>query len=149
MNRHATRTEMLEYRRRQNLPHQSFDLDGDGAVGQKDMYIASKFAGSKGDELSCSERGQALRAIENNDPRTQLKEYDSHNKQYITKNKWLAEPSSRPLDASMAPGESSQIWRTLNDDKCGSRLLRTIFAAPCHATPFHVMPCHPSNQPPC
>lgn len=34
---------MKEYRRKQSLPDPSFDIDGDGFVSHKDLFIATKF----------------------------------------------------------------------------------------------------------
>ena len=38
-----SRTKLLEKRKTQNIPHISYDLDGDGFVGGKDYVIAKQF----------------------------------------------------------------------------------------------------------
>lgn len=38
-----SRTKLIEKRRRESVPHISYDLDGDGFVGGRDLVIAKKF----------------------------------------------------------------------------------------------------------
>eukprot|EP01050_Picozoa_sp_SAG11_P042611 SAG11_NODE_19715_length_460_cov_1.146814_2_plen_78_part_01 len=38
-----TATKLKEYRRLSNLPHHTFDVDGDGVVSQEDFLLANKF----------------------------------------------------------------------------------------------------------
>lgn len=38
-----TRTGLIEFRKRENIPDISYDLDGDGQVGGKDYFMARRF----------------------------------------------------------------------------------------------------------
>ena len=38
-----TRTQLTENRRKEKIPHISYDLDGDGFVGGRDYIIAKQF----------------------------------------------------------------------------------------------------------
>jgi hypothetical protein len=38
-----TRTQMIENRKREILPHISYDLDNDGTVGNRDYVMSRKF----------------------------------------------------------------------------------------------------------
>jgi hypothetical protein len=38
-----SRTKLIEQRRIEKIPHQSYDLDGDGYVGGRDYVIAKQF----------------------------------------------------------------------------------------------------------
>lgn len=60
-----TRSGLLEQRRRNSIPHQSFDLDGDGAVGAHDLFLATKFDKDKDGILNEKERQTALAALNN------------------------------------------------------------------------------------
>lgn len=40
---YTTKRQMLEHRLKQSLPDPSFDIDGDGFVSHKDLFLASKF----------------------------------------------------------------------------------------------------------
>ena len=40
---HKVVAELKETRRKENLPHHSFDVDGDGVVSQLDFFYASQF----------------------------------------------------------------------------------------------------------
>ena len=39
---YATRSELLEMRKKGRVPDQSYDLDGDGHVGQREMFMAAR-----------------------------------------------------------------------------------------------------------
>ena len=60
-----TRSELILQRRRKSIPHESFDLDGDGAVGAHDLFLATKFDLDKDGMLNDQERKNALHAIQN------------------------------------------------------------------------------------
>ena len=60
-----TRSELLLQRRRNSLPHSSFDLDGDGAVGAHDLFLASRFDADKDGKLNEKERSNAMLALRN------------------------------------------------------------------------------------
>ena len=51
-----TRTELFDCRRRDDLPDQSFDVDGDGVVSQEDFRSSNKFDINKDGELQDDER---------------------------------------------------------------------------------------------
>lgn len=60
-----TNTELQELRRAQRVPHISYDLDGDGNVGNRD-YVISKLYDKDGDgKLNAEERRAAEEAIKN------------------------------------------------------------------------------------
>ena len=48
------------------IPHISYDLDGDGIVGAKDLVIASHFDKDKDGKLNSVERDNALKALRDN-----------------------------------------------------------------------------------
>lgn len=61
----GTRTELMENRKRDNLPHISYDLDGDGFVGNRD-YVISKIYDKDGDgKLNAQERKNAEEGVKN------------------------------------------------------------------------------------
>ena len=39
---YATHSELLEARKKGRVPDQSYDLDGDGCVGQREMFMAAR-----------------------------------------------------------------------------------------------------------
>jgi hypothetical protein len=55
----------MSARKRSCLPHSSYDLDGDGWVGQKDMIISKLYDMDKDGKLNATEKKAALTAIEN------------------------------------------------------------------------------------
>jgi len=60
-----TKTDLLAKRRSDNLPHISYDLDGDGFVGGRD-YVISKIHDKDGDgKLNAEERKAAIEAVQN------------------------------------------------------------------------------------
>ena len=60
-----TRTELFAKRKSDNLPHISYDLDGDGYVGGRD-YVISKYHDKDGDgKLNAEERKAAEEAVKN------------------------------------------------------------------------------------
>ena len=60
-----TNLELQQKRRRANLPDLTFDLDGDGVVGERDMIISKMFDKDKDGRLNTSERQSAENAIKN------------------------------------------------------------------------------------
>ena len=54
----------LEMQRRQaDLPHHSFDLDGDGFVSATDLFLAKRFDADKDGKLNQEEQSAAKKAI--------------------------------------------------------------------------------------
>ena len=47
-----------------NVPHPSYDLDGDGIVGARDYFIAKRFDQDQDGILDSSEKATALKALE-------------------------------------------------------------------------------------
>jgi len=65
--RHRTRTELLEARRLERYPDISADIDGDGAVGSTDYFIAKQFSNGPCEDklrLSTGERRNVVEALE-------------------------------------------------------------------------------------
>ena len=60
-----TKTEMLERRKASFRPDLSYDLDGDGIVGNRDFVISKLFDADKDGKLNEQERSNALNAIKN------------------------------------------------------------------------------------
>lgn len=58
-----TRSKLLESRKKDSKPHISFDLDGDGAVGHKDLFLAKRFDLDGDGKLNESERKNAETAL--------------------------------------------------------------------------------------
>ena len=58
-----TRTALNNKRRRERIPDLSFDLDGDGLVGNRDFVIAKLFDADKDGKLNEQERKAALEAL--------------------------------------------------------------------------------------
>ena len=58
-----TRTKLLEKRRKDFLPDPSFDVDGDGFVGNMDYFIAMRFDKDKDGKLSAEEKAACLKAL--------------------------------------------------------------------------------------
>lgn len=60
-----TFTELNEHRRNMKRPHLSYDLDGDGYVGNRDFVLAKLFDKDADGKLNDEERQTALDAIKN------------------------------------------------------------------------------------
>lgn len=60
----ATRSELLHKRKIESLPDKSYDLDGDGVVGGRDMVIAKLYDKDGDGKLNEAERKEALDGIE-------------------------------------------------------------------------------------
>jgi len=60
-----TRTEMIAIRKKEILPNISYDLDGDGSVGNRDYVLARKFDQGSKNYLTSSERLTAIAAMKN------------------------------------------------------------------------------------
>ena len=58
-----TRTQLLAERKRSRRPHPSYDIDGDGAVGHKDFFLANLFDRNKDGILDKEEREECLKAL--------------------------------------------------------------------------------------
>lgn len=65
MNTKYTRTEMMLNRRKEAIPHISYDLDGDGQVSGKDYCLARKFDEGQKNYLTVEERKKAFESITN------------------------------------------------------------------------------------
>ena len=59
----ATRSELINKRKRERLPDASYDLDGDGVVGGRDMVLAKLYDKDKDGKLNEMERREALDGI--------------------------------------------------------------------------------------
>ena len=62
-NRRTDLTQVKEHRRAQSKPHISFDLDGDGYVGNRDYVIAKHFDKDGDGMLNAQERAAADQAM--------------------------------------------------------------------------------------
>jgi hypothetical protein len=60
---HKTRSKLIQDRKKELMPHISYDLDGDGIVGGRDLVVASRFDVDKDGRLSSIERENAIRAL--------------------------------------------------------------------------------------
>ena len=58
-----TNTELGLQRRADNMPHASFDLDGDGHVGDRDYFLAKRFDKDGDGKLNAEEKAAAVAAI--------------------------------------------------------------------------------------
>ena len=58
-----SRSQLLETRRLEKIPHPSFDLDKDGKVGGQDLVISKLFDRDRDGRLNEAERGEAERAL--------------------------------------------------------------------------------------
>lgn len=58
-----TNTELSLQRRADNMPHASFDLDGDGHVGDRDYFLAKRFDKDGDGKLNAKEKAEAIAAI--------------------------------------------------------------------------------------
>jgi len=58
-----TRSKLLYERKKAMIPHISYDLDGDGIVGGRDLVIANIFDKDKKGSLTVEEREAALKAL--------------------------------------------------------------------------------------
>ena len=54
---------MLLERKKEKIPHISYDLDGDGYVGGRDLVIARYFDEDKDGKLNTAERDKAMKAL--------------------------------------------------------------------------------------
>ena len=60
-----TRTKLHEQRRKERVPHISYDLDNDGYVGGKDYVVAKQFDKDGDGKLDAEERKAAMEALKN------------------------------------------------------------------------------------
>ena len=60
-----TRTKLLELRKKENIPDISYDLDGDGYVGDRDYVLSKRFDLDGDGKLNETEKKKALEAINN------------------------------------------------------------------------------------
>lgn len=58
-----TRTKLLQVRKQDAIPHLTFDLDGDGIVGGRDLVIAKHFDKDMDGRLNTAEKANAIKAI--------------------------------------------------------------------------------------
>lgn len=63
--KNATKTELSSARRAAKYPDLSYDLDGDGVVGQRDYFIGKCFDHDEDHRLNTSEKAAALNALNN------------------------------------------------------------------------------------
>lgn len=54
-----TRTELLQHRKKSFIPDPSYDLDGDGYVGQQDYVLSKLFDADKDGKLDSEEKKKA------------------------------------------------------------------------------------------
>ena len=54
---------MNNYRKMENVPDISYDLDGDGQVGGKDYFVARRFDNGYKNYLTSEEKNKAKQAI--------------------------------------------------------------------------------------
>ena len=64
-NKRTDRAQLFASRKAEKKPHISFDLDGDGIVGNKDYVISKLFDKDKDGRLNTSERAAADEAMKN------------------------------------------------------------------------------------
>jgi hypothetical protein len=64
-NPRKTKTELTSMRQKQRMPDISFDLDGDGYVGNRDYVLSKVFDKDRDGRLNSGERKEALEAIKN------------------------------------------------------------------------------------
>jgi hypothetical protein len=60
---HRTRSELMQARKAERIPDMSYDLDGDGVVGQKDYFLSKFFDKDHKDMLHPHEREKAIQAL--------------------------------------------------------------------------------------
>lgn len=58
-----TRTSLNENRRKEKIPHISYDLDGDGFLGGRDYIIAKQFDKDGDGRLNTQEKKNAMDAV--------------------------------------------------------------------------------------
>lgn len=58
-----TRTKLLHDRKKAMIPHISYDLDGDGYVGGRDLVIAKHFDTDGDGRLNTAEKENAMKAL--------------------------------------------------------------------------------------
>ena len=58
-----TRSKLIESRKKDSQPDISYDLDGDGSVGHKDLFLAKQFDLDRDGKLNESERKNAEIAL--------------------------------------------------------------------------------------
>lgn len=63
--KHATKAELSRARRAEKYPDMSYDLDGDGVVGQRDYFIGKAFDRDQDNRLNTAERSEAMHALQN------------------------------------------------------------------------------------
>lgn len=64
MPQNATQTELHRSRRAEKYPDISYDLDGDGVVGQRDYFIGKSFDRDQDNRLNTGERAEAIHALQ-------------------------------------------------------------------------------------
>ena len=64
-NRHSTLSELKNNRKMDSLYDLSYDLDGDGVVGNRDLVLSKLFDKDKDGKLNAEERRNAEEAIRN------------------------------------------------------------------------------------
>ena len=62
--RHATRTALLQERRRAEMPDLSYDIDGDGVVSSLDYFVARTMDVDKDGRLTAAERREAWQRLQ-------------------------------------------------------------------------------------
>lgn len=108
-NPRKTKTELTTLRQQQRMPDMSFDLDGDGYVGNKD-YVLSKVFDKDGDgKLNAEERKNALDAIKSVSEASLLRFFRA---QKISSSGALSSQASIASSASCNAGVSSWTPRT-------------------------------------
>jgi len=58
-----TRSELQKVRRQSMIPHESYDIDGDGVVSQKDLFLAKHFDVGGKDYLTDTERARCAKTM--------------------------------------------------------------------------------------
>lgn len=73
-----TTTALMEKRKNARVPHESYDLDGDGVVAPRDYFIAKMFDRGDKHALSDQERSEAKMAIEQGLGKDSMEHYYAH-----------------------------------------------------------------------
>lgn len=60
-----TRTKLIQDHRAEFIPHPSYDIDGDGIVGGRDLVIAKVFDKDRDGVLNAQEKKNAVEALKN------------------------------------------------------------------------------------
>ena len=58
-----TKTKLLQQRKREAIPHITYDLDGDGFVGVRDLVMAKHFDKDLDGRLNTAEKSNAIKAL--------------------------------------------------------------------------------------